>query len=96
MAQIAKKVIISPLYCRGLEHARCQGCVVQWVKGTRNHLQPLAHRVHINQLGDTSDELVRSAYSSNYARLASIKKNYDPHNVLRLNQNIMPGSLSKA
>jgi len=39
---------------------------------------------------DTSDQLVRWGYGPNYARLAEIKKKYDPHNVLRLNQNIMP------
>jgi FAD/FMN-containing dehydrogenase len=44
--------------------------------------------VYVNQLGDTSEELVRAAYGPNYARLVEIKKKYDPQNVLRLNQNI--------
>jgi FAD/FMN-containing dehydrogenase len=44
----------------------------------------------MNQLGDTSEELVRMAYGSNYARLVEIKRKYDPNNVLRLNQNIKP------
>ncbi|MBZ5684037.1 MAG: FAD-binding oxidoreductase [Acidobacteriia bacterium] len=63
---------------------------VQWVEATRNSLQPLANGVYVNQLGDTSAELVRSAYGPNYARLVEIKKKYDPSNVLRLNQNIKP------
>ena len=63
---------------------------VQWVEGLRDALQPFAHGVYVNQLGETSDELVRAAYGPNYARLALIKKNYDPANVLRLNQNIGP------
>jgi hypothetical protein len=46
--------------------------------------------VYGNQLGETSDELVRAAYGSNYARLVEIKKKYDAKNVLRLNQNIRP------
>ena len=64
--------------------------VVRWVQATRDNLQPFAHGVYINQLGDTSDQLVRSGYGPNYARLAEIKKKYDPNNVLRLNQNITP------
>ena len=63
---------------------------VQWVKTTGDSLHPLAHGVYVNQLGDTSEQLVRSAYGSNYARLAEIKKKYDPENLLRLNQNIKP------
>jgi FAD/FMN-containing dehydrogenase len=46
--------------------------------------------VYVNQLGETSEELVRTAYGPNYARLVEIKKKYDPKNVLRLNQNIQP------
>ena len=64
--------------------------VVRWVQATRDNLQPFAHGVYINQLGDTSDQLVRSGYGPNYARLGEIKKKYDPNNVLHLNQNITP------
>jgi FAD/FMN-containing dehydrogenase len=63
---------------------------VQWVKSARDNLQPFAHGVYVNQLGETSEDLVRAAYGSNYARLVEIKKRYDPQNVLRLNQNIRP------
>jgi Berberine and berberine like len=64
---------------------------VRWVQATRDRLQSFAHGVYVNQLGDTSDQLVRAAYGPNYARLVEIKKKYDPENVLRLNQNIKPG-----
>jgi Berberine and berberine like len=63
---------------------------VRWVLAMRDSLQPFAHGVYVNQLGDTSDELVRRAYGPNYACLVEIKKKYDPKNVLRLNQNIKP------
>ena len=63
---------------------------VRWVQATRDSLQPFAHGVYVNQLGDTSDQLVRSAYGPNYARLVEIKKKYEPEKVLRLNQNIKP------
>jgi len=64
---------------------------VEWVNGLRNSLQPFAFGAYVNQLGETSDDLVRAAYGPHYARLAAIKKKYDPANVLRLNQNIKPG-----
>jgi len=70
--------------------------VVQWVQATRDSLQPFARGVYVNQLGDTSEQLVRSGYGPNYARLVEIKRKYDPENVLRLNQNIKPDSPSNA
>jgi hypothetical protein len=63
---------------------------VEWVKALRDNLRPLAHGVYVNQLGETSEELVRTAYGSNYTRLVKLKEKYDPKNVLRLNQNIKP------
>lgn len=63
---------------------------VQWVKALRDELQPFASGVYANQLGETSEALVRAAYGPNYARLAEIKKKYDPQNLLRLNQNVKP------
>jgi FAD/FMN-containing dehydrogenase len=35
-------------------------------------------------------ELVRVAYGENLQRLAEVKKNYDPDNLFRLNNNIAP------
>jgi hypothetical protein len=63
---------------------------VQWVKGLRDALQPLAHGAYVNQLGERSEELVRAAHGTHYARLVEIKKKYDPKNVSRSNQNIEP------
>jgi hypothetical protein len=63
---------------------------VQWVKSLRDNLQPFAQGVYSNQLGETSDALVKASYGTNYARLVEIKKKYDPKNVLRLNQNVKP------
>jgi hypothetical protein len=70
--------------------------VILWVQATRDALQPFAHGVYVNQLGDTSEQLVRSGYGPNYARLVEIKRKYDPNNVLRLNQNINPNITSNA
>ena len=63
---------------------------IRWIQATRDSLQQFAHGVYVNQLGDTSDQLVRWGYGPNYARLVEIRKKYDPGNVLRLNQNMKP------
>jgi hypothetical protein len=67
---------------------------VQWVNALRDNLQPFSHGLYANALSDTSGELVKAAYGSNYARLAEIKKKYDPTNLLRLNPNIKPDKYS--
>ena len=62
-----------------------------WVRALRQALRPYAHGTYVNQLGETSEELVRQAYGVNYARLAKLKRKYDPGNLFRSNQNVMPG-----
>jgi hypothetical protein len=47
----------------------------------------------VNNVGKEDEygaDVVRSAYGSNHARLASLKKQYDPGNLFRHNQNIAP------
>jgi FAD/FMN-containing dehydrogenase len=46
--------------------------------------------VYLNFIGDEGDDRIRSAFGSNYPRLAAIKAEYDPHNLFRLNHNIRP------
>ena len=61
-----------------------------WVHALRKTLETYAHGAYVNQLGETSEELVRLAYGANYARLAHLKRRYDPGNVLKSNQNVKP------
>jgi hypothetical protein len=63
---------------------------VEWVTALRDKLRPVARGVYVNQLGETSDDLVKFSYGPNYARLVEVKRKYDPKNVLRSNQNIKP------
>jgi len=47
--------------------------------------------VYVNFLGDEGEQRVHEAYPpATYARLAALKKRYDPTNLFRLNQNILP------
>jgi hypothetical protein len=45
----------------------------------------------VNHLLEENDR-VSAAYSSNYERLVTLKKKYDPNNFFRLNQNIKPST----
>jgi hypothetical protein len=61
---------------------------IAWATALRDALRPHATGSYVNQLGETSDDLVRMAYGPNYTRLVALKKKHDPDNVLRSNQNI--------
>jgi hypothetical protein len=67
-----------------------EASAVHWVKALRDNLKPFGRGIYVNQLGETSEDLVRAAYGPNYARLVAIKQKFDPTNVLRFNQNIKP------
>ena len=64
---------------------------VEWVRNTWTSLTPhLPRRVYVNELQEEGADRVRDAYGPAYARLAAIKRQYDPDNAFRLNQNIPP------
>ncbi|HYZ14747.1 MAG TPA: FAD-binding oxidoreductase [Candidatus Acidoferrum sp.] len=65
---------------------------IAWTRSTYRSLEPFfATRRYVNYLdGDESSDAVRSAYGPNYARLVEVKRRYDPANLFRLNQNIVP------
>ena len=63
---------------------------MRWVKALRDKLRAFAQGAYVNQLGETSVQLVQLAYGANYSRLAAIKRKYAPTNVLQSNQNINP------
>jgi FAD/FMN-containing dehydrogenase len=54
-------------------------------------IEPFASGVYVNALFETGEEGVRRAYGdTKLARLAMVKRRYDPQNVFHLNQNIAP------
>lgn len=69
--------------------------VMTWVKDSYEALKPhYTESEYVNFLSGTDEDAVRSVYGPNYARLASVKRRYDPENVFRLNQNIRPDALA--
>jgi FAD/FMN-containing dehydrogenase len=64
-----------------------------WTQSYFEELAPKATGVYSNFLADEGERRVREAYpSETYARLAEVKRRYDPTNLFRLNQNIRPAA----
>jgi FAD/FMN-containing dehydrogenase len=69
-----------------------RGAAVRWTRDAFEALRPYAGgRAYVNFMGEEEPERVRAAYGDRrYARLVALKRRYDPDNVFRLNQNIVP------
>ena len=64
---------------------------MEWARGFfRDTAQYATGGVYVNFLTDDETERVTAAYGPNYRRLAEIKRQYDPHNLFQVNQNIRP------
>ena len=62
-----------------------------WARDYWSALHPYsAGGAYVNFMMDEGEDRVRATYGKNYARLAKIKKRYDPTNLFRVNQNIKP------
>jgi len=65
--------------------------LMQWAKDYWLALHPFsAGGGYVNMMMDEGAENVKAAYRDNYARLAQVKRTYDPGNLFRVNQNIRP------
>jgi hypothetical protein len=62
-----------------------------WSIGYNEALRPYsAGGAYVNMMMDEGQERVRASYRGNYDRLARVKAAYDPANLFRVNQNILP------
>jgi FAD binding domain/Berberine and berberine like len=62
-----------------------------WVEEFYSAMRPLSTgAVYVNDLEDEGNERVRAAYGDKYRRLSLLKRKFDPDNVFRINQNILP------
>jgi FAD/FMN-containing dehydrogenase len=64
---------------------------ITWVRGLYDAIaSELSARAYVNDLGEEGEDRARLAYGENYDRLVALKRQYDPTNFFRLNQNIPP------
>jgi FAD/FMN-containing dehydrogenase len=63
----------------------------EWVRDSWRAVAPHQIGAYVNFLGDEGTDRIRSAYgAATYDRLRDLKRQYDPANLFRLNQNIPP------
>ena len=67
--------------------------VRDWTIGYHESIVPYtAGASYVNFMMEEGQERVQATYGPNYARLAQVKTAYDPENVFRVNQNILPAA----
>ncbi len=102
-ARVPMTATAYPLRGRGLStlidaewhHPEDRERAERWVAQTGAALRPWARRAYVNYLPPSSPARIREIYGVNYPRLAAIKARYDPANLFRSNQNILPASASR-
>ena len=63
----------------------------EWARGLWEAVRPYSTGgVYANNLGEEGAQRTRAAYGVNHSRLVAVKRQYDPDNAFRLNQNIDP------
>lgn len=73
------------------EAPRQTAAEVAWVRATFAALKPhLTGGTYVNFIGDDDDAGTGDAYGTTLARLRRVKREFDPDNVFRLNQNVRP------
>lgn len=78
------------VHARWREPEMDESCV-GWARGLFEGTRPYAvGTAYINFMPEDETERVETAYGANYARLAELKTVYDPGNLFRMNQNVLP------
>ena len=72
---------------------RTRACVRDWTVAYHEALHPYSMGgAYVNMMMDEGQERVRASYRDHYDRLAAVKAVYDPENLFRVNQNIVPAA----
>jgi FAD/FMN-containing dehydrogenase len=67
--------------------------LISWAREYWTALHPhSAGGAYVNMMMEEGQDRVKAAYRGNYDRLARIKREYDPHNLFHVNQNIKPAA----
>jgi len=65
--------------------------ITAWTKSYWEALHPhSAGGAYVNMMMDEGEERIRASYRGNYDRLVAVKRQFDPDNLFRVNQNIRP------
>jgi FAD/FMN-containing dehydrogenase len=81
---------IMNVHTRWRDRAQDSDCVA-WARRLFDAAAPFASgSVYVNFMPDDENDRVEKAYGTNYRRLAEVKRRYDPNNLFRMNQNILP------
>ena len=68
-----------------------------WARSGEELLRPFSQNAHLlSALDVENEEVIKTAFGPNLARLAAVKRKYDPTNFFRVNQNIKPGGQADA
>ena len=66
--------------------------ITDWTRDYWEALHPhSAGGAYVNMMMEEGQDRVKASYRDNYVRLAEVKREYDPTNLFRVNQNIKPG-----
>ncbi|HET9791435.1 MAG TPA: FAD-binding oxidoreductase [Candidatus Angelobacter sp.] len=64
---------------------------IAWARGEFSKLRPaMKPGVYVNFMSGDEQDRVPEAYQNRWDRMVAVKSHYDPHNLFRLNQNILP------
>jgi len=63
-----------------------------WARSGEEMLRPFSQNAHLlSALDAEAEDVIQTAFGPNLARLAGVKRKYDPTNFFRVNQNIKSG-----
>lgn len=82
--------LLSAAWSRPEDRARAD----QWVAEYGSALRPWARRAYVNHIAPSPPARIREIYGVNYPQLTQIKAKFDPANLFRSNQNILPAAPS--
>jgi hypothetical protein len=64
---------------------------ISWIRHTFNQLRPaMKPGVYVNFMSGDEQDRVPEAYHQRWDRMVAVKTHYDPKNLFRLNQNVLP------
>jgi FAD/FMN-containing dehydrogenase len=73
------------------KNAAAREAHMTWARETWRAIEPLTEGFYVNELSAEDPQVrVRANYGGNYPRLVTLKNQYDPTNLLRMNANIVP------